>query len=200
MSPMACISRVALFFLGISIGMAQTAQELSKLSKEKLVALAASKMDKKSFKVSDFTDIQIWLEGDELQVIFSHAIQYIPAKGQFYYAAHVELVTGSSSLSIQGKGPDDEDIQFYSPAKFKKQIKFVFDAINKSDEVGSIPEGQLPEGTMKIYENIGHYDVSVDSYSTHSSYKVKKGSGKIYDAGHKHFMREEGDEKRVRIY
>jgi hypothetical protein len=182
--------------------MAQSAKELSKLPKEELIKMAAAKIDEPSFRISDFTEIEVWLEDKELTVEFSHVIRFIPKRGQYYYSVSVDLVSGTTGRSIKGDGPDDEDIQFYNPAKFQDQIKFVFEAINNSNgEIGSIPEGKLPDGTMEIKEETGYYDISVDSYSTHSYYKIKKGSGKVYDAGHKHYYRDESsDLRRKKIY
>lgn len=182
--------------------MAQSAQELSKLPKETLIEMAAARVNEPSFRAADFTQVDVWLEEDVLTVNFEHVIQFIPKKGQYYYSVSVELPRGSVGRSIKGDGPDDEDIPFYNPAKFQDQIKFVFNAINNSDgEIGSIPEGKMPDGTMEIKEETGYYDISVDSYSTHSYYKIKKGSGKIYDAGHKHYYRDESENsRRKKIY
>jgi hypothetical protein len=182
--------------------MSQSAKELSKLPKEKLIELAVQKIDEPSFRLADFTEIEVWLEDNELTVEFGHVIRFIPKRGQYYYSVSVDLVSGSTGRSIQGKGPDDADLSFYNPAKYQDEIKFVFDAINNSGgEIGKIPEGQLPDGHMTIQEEAGYYDIEVDSYSTHSYYKVKKGSGKIYDAGHKHYDRDvESESRRRKIY
>jgi hypothetical protein len=182
--------------------MAQSAQELSKLPKEKLIEMAVSKIKEPSFRLTDFTEIEVWLEDDELTVEFGHVIRFIPKRGQYYYSVSVDLISGSTGRSIQGVGPDDAELTFYDPTKYKDEIKFVFDAINNSEgEIGKIPEGQLPDGHMAIQEETGFYDVEVDSYSTHSYYKVKKGSGKIYDAGHKHYYRDEDSEpRRKKVY
>jgi hypothetical protein len=182
--------------------MAQSAKELSKLPKEKLIELAAAKINDSTFRAGDFTKIEVWLEDDELTIEFEHIIRFIPKRGQFYYSLTVDFISGTTGHSIKGEGPDDAEIFFYDPSKYKDQIKFVFDAINNSDgEIGKIPEGKLPDGTMTIQEEAGYYDISVDSYSTHSYYKIKKGSGKIYDAGHKHYDRSGSDNpRRKKIY
>jgi hypothetical protein len=182
--------------------MSQSAKELSKLPKEKLIEMAVSKIKEPSFRLADFTEIEVWLEDNELTVDFGHLIRFIPKRGQYYYSVSVDLISGSTGRSIQGRGPDDVELTFYDPKKYQDEIKFVFNAINNSDgEIGKIPEGQLPDGHMNIQEETGFYDVEVDSYSTHSYYKVKKGSGKIYDAGHKHYYRDEDlESKRKKIY
>ncbi len=195
-------SALLLFMMALHLTtMAQSAKELSKLPKEKLIEMAAAKIDEPSFRASDFTQIEVWLEDKELTVEFNHVIRFIPKRGQYYYSVSVDLVSGSSGRSIKGDGPDDEDIQFYDPKKFQDQIKFVFDAINNSNgEIGKIPEGKMPDGTMEIKEEAGYYDISVDSHSTHSYYKIKKSTGKIYDAGHKHYARDGSESKRKQIY
>jgi hypothetical protein len=182
--------------------MAQTAKERSKLPKEKLIEMAAAKITEPSFRLADFTKIDVWLEDKELTVEFNHLIRFIPKKGQFYYSVSVDLISGTTGHSIQGDGPFNEELEFYNPARYQEQIKFVFDAINNSDgEIGKIPDGKLPDGTMTIKEEADYYDVDVSSYSTFSYYKIKKGSGKIYDAGHKHYDRDgESESKRKKIY
>ncbi len=187
--------------MSLNIAMAQTVSDLRKLSKDSLIKMAAKKIDEPSFIVNDFNQIEIWVEDEELTVEFGYAIRFIPKKGQFYYSVSVELVSGSSSRYLKGEGPNDKDVQFYKPARYQEKIKFVLEAIKTGNgEVGRIPEGQLPDGTMTIKEEGGYYDVEVDSESTHSYYKIKKGSGKIYDAGHKHYMRDDSPAKRQRIY
>jgi hypothetical protein len=134
-------------------------------------------------------------------VIFNHAIRFIPRKGQYYYSVSVSLIHGGPSMSIQGKGELDlSEIEFYQPKNFEKDIQFVLDAINNSNgEIGKIPSGTWPDGDMTVTDNLNFYDVTVDSESTHSYYKIKKGSGQIYDAGHKHYARTH-DDSRKRIY
>jgi hypothetical protein len=180
--------------------MAQTAEDLSKLSKDSLLSMAIAKISEPSFDVHDFNQIEVWLDDEEIIVSFGHAIKFIPQKGQFYYSVSVDLIAGSPTMHIEGKGPWDAKINFYKPSRFRKEIKFVLDAINNSQgEVGRIPDGKLPDGVMRIQEQGLYYDITVDSESTHSFYKIKKGSGKIYDAGHKHYA-QSGNDSRKRIY
>ena len=194
--------RILFLILLTQSTMAQTVSELRKLPKDSLIKMAAKKITEPSFDIKDFTRIEIWAEGDEITVDFDHAIRFIPMKGQFYYNVSVELVRASSSRQIIGDGPFDEEVHFFKLTnKHQEKIQFVRDAINNSNgEVGKIPEGQLPDGTMTITEKATYFDISVDSESTHSYYKIEKGTGKIYDAGHKHYMRDESDSNRQRIY
>ena len=163
--------------------------------------MAAQKIDEPSFNVNDFTAIEIWVEGDEMTVEFGYAIRFIPAKEQYYYNVSVELPSGSSSRQIIGYDKNNETVTFFKPSKFKTQVDFVRNAINNSHgEIGKITEGELPDGTMTIQEHETYYDISVDSESTHSYYKIEKTTGKVYDAGHKHYDMDMMDKKRVRIY
>ena len=181
--------------------MAQSLTELRILPKDSLIKMACKKIDEPSFDVQDFNQIEIWVDDPELSVEFGHVIRFIPRKGQYYYSVSVDLVSGTTGRLIQGDSPTYEEVRFYKPAKFQEKIKFVMNAISNSHgEVGKIPEGKLPDGTMTIREEAGYYDIEVDSESTHSYYKIKKGSGKIYDAGHKHYYRDDTPSKRERIY
>jgi len=68
---------VILLFSFASV-MAQSAKELSNLTKEELIEMATAKIDDPSFRLIDFTEIDIWLEDNELTVEFGHIIQFIP--------------------------------------------------------------------------------------------------------------------------
>ena len=191
------ISSMLMVLLANAI-LAQSIEDLKRLSKDSLISLAVRKINNAVFKPDQFTNISVWTEAEELTVEFDHAIQFIPKRGQYYYSVSVELVKGSSSRRIMGDGEVDV-VTYYNPDQFKKEVQFVLQSINKSDEVGKIPEGGLPYGTMTINEMGSYYDISVDSESTHSSYKIRKGSGKVYEASHKHYMRTENS-NRVKLY
>ena len=203
-SPQNLFNRLQKLTLAFSIlilnGMAQSTETLSSLPKDSLIALAVQKISEPSFHLDDFSRIEIWLDDKDLIVEFGHAIKFIPKKGQAYYSVIVNLVDGSSTLYIEGDGPFNATVKFYRPSQYKNRIKFVIDAINNSSGVvGKIPDGKFPDGIMTIQERALYYDVTVDSESTHSYYKIKKGSGKIYDAGHKHYAHS-NDSSRKRIY
>lgn len=181
--------------------MAQQVEELVQLPKDTLVKMAIKKIDEPSFDVRDFDQIEIWADENDVTVMFDHAIRFIPRKGQYYYSATVDLISGTKGRSILGS-PDQDELEFYKPKqKHKEKIQFVLNSINKSNgEIGKIPEGKLPDGIMTITEKAGHYEISVDSKSTSSDYKIKKGSGKIYDGRHKHMAHDQSQPKRRQIY
>jgi hypothetical protein len=181
--------------------MAQKVSDLRKLSKDSLINMATKKIDEPSFNVNDFTSIEIWVEDNEMTVEFGYAIRFLPLKEQYYYNVSVELLSGSSSRQIMGHDKNNDNVEFFKPQKYQAQMDFVRNAINNSNgEIGKIPEGQLPDGTMTIQEHEKYFDISVDSESTHSYYKIEKTTGKIYDAGHKHYDMDITDNRRVRIY
>jgi hypothetical protein len=182
--------------------MTQSVSKLRKLPKDTLVEMAIKKIRNPSFDAKDFTSIEVWAEDDDVSVKFDHAIKFVPMKGQFYYRVSVDLIGGSVNRQRLGKGPDDEEVQFYKPKNFEEETKFIFNSINDSNgEIGKTPEGQLPDGTMVIMEHLTYYDITVDSYSTHSYYKIRKVTGQVYDAGHKHYAREsKPPPSRERIY
>lgn len=150
-----------LILLSVNYAMAQSVSELRKLPKDSLIKMAAKKITEPSFDVNDFSLIEIWAEDDDISVDFGHAIRFIPMKGQYYYNVSVDLIHGSSNRQILGDGPDDEEVHFFKlNKKFNEKIQFVRRAINNSNgEVGKIPQGQLPDGTMTITEKATYYDI-----------------------------------------
>ncbi len=123
-------------------------------------------------------------------VAFSFSIKYMPLNSCFVYGASIILGAQQISFDITPnpmKTPDWSAPFFRPDAKSKKAIKFVTDAINKSGEIGHFDE--LPESTnMTITEHKDFYHIDVDSPGIYSFYNVKKKTGEIYDAGHKHKM------------
>ncbi len=192
------------WLMGIWMSAAVWAQEVDaiarwkSLGRDSLIALATVKLQRSysTFDPREFDRVIVEVTRKDVRVQFTHSIRYIARKTAMKYEAYVYFVSGTSGSSIESNPQDyGEEFEDYAFFKWKesdrKAVKFVIDAINLDDEVGNIPGGILPRGTqMVIREESGYYDVTVDSYSTHSFYKVKKGSGKIYDAGHKHYARD----------
>ncbi len=193
------LATIVVVLISANFVMSQSVSKLRLLSKDSLVNMAVRKIIEPSFDVKDFDRIDVWVEENELLVEFDHAIRFIPPKGQFYFSVAVDLVTGNISRSIQGEGPQDAQIQFFKlKKKHLDKIKFVMTSINNSMGVmGKVPEGQLPDGTMTITEAGGYYDIEVDSESTNSSYKIRKGTGKIYDVEHKHYAMDQPRRQKI---
>jgi hypothetical protein len=182
--------------------MAQTAAELRELPKDSLIKMAIKKINDPEFKRKEFTRTEIWTKKDEVMVKFDNVIQLVPRRGQYYSNVTVDLISGTIGRQIMGDGPDDAEVHYLKPnARHKKKVKFVLKAINNSNgEVGKITEDKLPSGTLTIIEKGMYYSVTANSQSTLSTYRIKKGSGKIYKASHKHYMRDHSPNKPVRIY
>ena len=72
-------------------------------------------------------------------------------------------------------------------------IAFVIQAVNRSPEVGDVPEGRLSPGTsMTIRDEGDSYKVSVGDAWMDSFYRVDKQTGAISDAMHAHMAPEPG--------
>jgi len=166
---------------------------LIKLGGEALIEMAVKEINDPGFHRENYDRISVLANKNTLLVEFRLSILLKSKSSCFYYVVDVALVGSGTGGNIIG---DCDETPYYqnSPADQKK-IRFVLDAINASDEVGHIPDYKLPDDTsMEIIENAGHYQVEVSSWSTFSYYKVNKLTGKISEAGHKHYDRSDGDE------
>ncbi|NUM82279.1 hypothetical protein HUU42_15900 [bacterium] len=177
-----------------------TLDEMKALGRDSLIAIAASRAQSSypDFKTDLFDRIRVKVSRGSLWVIFEQVIRFVPRKSAFIYDMSVNLTEnsiGTGPIENDRELKDFEDYQFFKPTKeSRKAIEFVLNAINKDNEIGDIPEGKLPDDTqMTVIEKSDHYAIEVDSYSTVSHYKIKKGSGKIYDASHKHYARDWDD-------
>jgi hypothetical protein len=177
---------------GILFSQKQEIEALKKLGRDSLIKLAIKKMDEPGFIPGNYDRVTIKTHDNSLVVTFGLSVALHNKQSCFYDRVFVALVGSGTGKSIQG---DCDEPKFYSPSKSdKRKIDFVFDAINKDNEVGDIPDKKLsPGSTMEISEHLDHYFVEVSSWSTYSHYKVNKVTGKISEAGHKHYARS-GDE------
>jgi hypothetical protein len=187
---------VFIFFFCISAMDAQTKLDsLKALGRDSLIKLAVKKINDPKFNPANYDLITVKASSTALLVEFELSVRMISFGSCYYDAVTVSLFGGGSGGSITG---DCENVKYYNPSSGdKKSIDFVFNAINKSDEIGHIPDKKLDKGTtMTITEKPTYYYVEVSSWSTYSEYKVSKGTGKIYEASHKHYDRsgEEQDE------
>lgn len=199
--------KLFVFFTGIVFSFSVIAQskkmtldEMKALGRDSLIAMAAerAKNSYPDFKIDLFDRIRVKIRQKSLVVIFDNAIRFVPRKSAFIYDMHVNLTENSLGTGPIENGKevkDFEEYQFFKPTKeSRKAIEFVLNAINKDNDIGDIPDGKLPDDTrMTVIEETDYYDIEVDSYSTVSHYKIKKGSGKIYDASHKHYARDWDD-------
>ena len=194
------VSAAIFFLFCFSFLHAQTKLDsLKALGRDSLIKLAVKKINDPKFDPSNYDLITVKADSNSLLVEFDLSIQFISSGACYYNALTVSLYGSGGFGSITG---DCDNVKYYHPSNaVKKSIEFVFDAINKSDEIGHVPDNKLDKGTtMTITEKPTHYYVEVSSWSTFSHYKVAKGSGKISEAAHKHYDRSgEGIDEFVEI-
>lgn len=169
------------------LAMNKEVQEVIQLGKDSIVQLALELLDEKA-SVQNFAKIKVMTDGNDVYVSFRNPIKYLPLESVFYFDALVHVIekTTSKSPVFNRIKANEEPITFYKPTEDTGvNIRFVTEAINKSDVVGSFDAASF-EDDMIIYENENYYMVSVVSEYQESSYKVEKITGKIYDAEHAH--------------
>lgn len=168
---------------------------LKKLGRDSLIKLAVIKQnhDEKGLEATDYDRIVVKAYKDKLAVDFSLSVT-LKDGSCFYDHVSVGLVGGGSGSGIEG---DCDKPSYHKFSKKRKsKIRFVFDAINKSDEIGHLKDDRISEGShMTITEKLTYYDVENSSWSTYSHYKVDKLTGKISEASHKHYARNSEEEK-----
>lgn len=168
---------------------------LKKLGKDSLIKLAVQRSGDKKIDPANYDRIIVRANKSSLVVEFSLSVQLITKKSCFYDHVAISLVGSGTSMNVKG---DCDEPEFYSPSDpDKKKIQFVFDAINKSDEVGHLENNKISdENTMEITEHPGYYYVEISNWSTFSHYKVDKGTGKISEANHKHYAHDETESEK----
>jgi hypothetical protein len=156
---------------------------LKKLGRDSLIKLAVAK--EKGLDAKGYDRIVVKAYEDKLVVEFSLSVKLVD--GSCYYdQVWVALVGSGTGRGIQGDCNETKYHKF--SAKEKKKVQFVFDAINKSDEIGHMKDNAIPAGAhMTITEKLTCYLVEMSDWSTHSEYKVDKLTGKISNASHKHY-------------
>lgn len=165
---------------------------LKKLGRDSLIKLAVSKLHEPQLDPKGYDRIFVKAYKDKLVVEFTLSVVLID--GSCYYH-HYSVALAGSGTGGSFQGECDEPKYHTFTNKEKKKIQFVFDAINKSDEVGHLKDNKVHEGNrMTITEKLTYYYVEMDDWSTHSHYEVNKITGKISNANHKHYARSH-DEK-----
>lgn len=177
---------------------AQQIDSLSKLGKDSLVKLALKKINDPAFNPNDYKNVRVIVRKENISVNFKNNVLLVKSNSCFYSHVSVDLLGGGVSKSIEG---DCDNPTYYKlTKKDEEKIDFVFNCINKSNEVGDIPEKKLPGNTtMVITEKLGYYAIEVSNYSTMSRYKINKQTGKIYDAMHKHYAQRDDETEEIEI-
>ncbi|WP_308992583.1 hypothetical protein QLS71_013400 [Mariniflexile litorale] len=167
--------------------MNKAVEDIIVLGKDSIVQLALELIDEK-VEVHNFSKIKVMTDGRTVYVSFMNTIKYLPMNSVFYFDVGVNLIEKVVVYDPVSNGVFESKIKvpFYKQTKqTKKNIQFVMDAINKSDEVGPIDAVNF-EDAMTIRENDDYYNIIVVSEFQESSYKIEKISGKIYDSVHAH--------------
>lgn len=161
---------------------------LKALGRDSLIKLAVKKLNEPKFNPANYDLITVKANATSLLVEFDLSVRLVSPGSCYYHSVTVSLYGGGSGGSITG---DCDHVGYYNPSSSdKKSIDFVFNAINKSDEIEHVPDKKLDKGTtMEITEKPTYYYVEVSSWSTFSHYKVSKATGKISEAAHKHYDR-----------
>lgn len=168
-------------------------KSLVELGRDSIIKLAIKKINDPTFDPKNYDRIEVKYNDKELKVEFSLSIVIAGNKSCFYDRVFVSFGESSSGQSIQG---DCENPKYYVRTKSdQKKIDFVFDAINKDNEIGDLKSRKMPAGQkMDITEHLTYYYIEVSDWSTYSHYKIDKVTGKISEANHKHYARD-GEEK-----
>lgn len=160
---------------------------LKKLGRDRLIELAVKKYAEQDFDANGYDRIVVKAFDDKLIVEFGLSITLIDGRC-FYDHVSVALAGGGTGSGIQGDCDQPRYHKFTD--KEKKKVQFVFDSINKSDEIGHMQDHKIPAGAhMTITEKMTHYYVEMSDWSTYSHYEINKLTGKISNAGHKHYAR-----------
>jgi hypothetical protein len=175
-------------FCFVSINAQTKLDSLKALGRDSLIKLAVKKLNEPTFNPANYDLITVKANATTLLVEFDLSVRLISPGSCYYHSVTVSLYGHGSGGSIIG---DCDNVKYYNPSSSdKKSIDFVFNAINKSEEIGHIPGNKLNKGTtMEITEKPTYYYVEVSSWSTFSHYKVSKATGKISEAAHKHYDR-----------
>lgn len=168
-------------------------KDLVALGRDSIIKLAVKKINDPAFDPKSYDRIDVKYNSKELKVEFSLSIVLTGNKSCYYDRVFVSVVGSGTGQSIQG---DCEQPKYYVRSKSdQKKIDFVFDAINKDNEIGDLKSRKMPAGQkMDITEHLTYYYIEVSDWSTYSHYKIDKVTGKISEANHKHYARE-GEEK-----
>ena len=189
----------AIAFNGFLTGQNKTKiDSLKQLGRDSLIKLAVKKIEDPTFNPKNYDRIIVKSDTTKLWVEFELSIRF-KSKGLCYYdAITVALVGGGTSKSITGFC---DNPKYYKPSsKQLKKIDFVFNSINKKNEIGDIPNKKLDDDTvMDITEMLTYYHIEVSDGNTMSRYKIDKNSGAIFDAIHKHYMKDRDDPPQIEI-
>jgi hypothetical protein len=177
------------FCFSQNINMTKEVDQMLKSGKDSIINMALNMLDK-NLTTDNFARISIMTNGQEVLVLFSNPIKYVPRNTSYCFDASVYLIEKQQSYSPISNPADyqSDNVVFYKKNdEAEKNIQFVVDAINNSGEVGPFDQGSF-EDAMIILDNKKYYEISVVSEYIESWYKIDKSTGRIYDSGHAHLI------------
>ncbi|HET6990804.1 MAG TPA: hypothetical protein VFJ43_05745 [Bacteroidia bacterium] len=172
-----------LFFCFATVAVSQTkVDSLVKLGREALIKLAVEKINDPAFISTSYDLVTVVANKTTVLVKFELSMNYVSMNACYYDAVTIALAGDGDWKSATGKCADQTTHYYKLTDADKKNIAFVFSAINKSNEIGYFPDNKLPRGTtMTITENEKFYTVDMDDVGTDTHFQVEKVSGKISD-------------------
>jgi len=179
--------------------LSQTNTDMNKKVKHYIKTGRDSIIKTASHKIGEAIDIEnciVQVKASKTSVIvsFHNPILYIPKYYAYNYNHEINIID-NSSCSIVAANPEDFDNDdfnipnYFRTKEHEKHILFVLNAVQKSNEVGSIQIEDFSFDNTMIIRNKGNfYKVNMLSPYQESFYKIDKVTEKIYDAGHTHFI------------
>ena len=160
--------------------MSKEVTDILKLGKDAIVATALKSIGG-SISLENFTSATVLSNGEEVYVSFRNQFKYLPINTIYYFDIGVSITTQTTyknSVANPYNFTTERAIPYFNLTEdIKKHIDFVKKAIGNLEGF---------EDDLIIRENENFYAIEVVSESQESSYKIKKGTGEIYDEFHAH--------------
>jgi len=160
--------------------MSKEVTEILKLGEDEIVASALKSIDD-NVGMENFTSATVLTNGKEVYVSFRNRYKYLPINTIYYFDVGVNITTQTTyknSVANPYNFTTERAIPYFHITEdINKHIDFVKKAIGNLEGF---------EDDIIIRENEDFYAIEVVSESQESSYKIKKGTGEIYDEFHAH--------------
>lgn len=176
-------------------------KKIKKMERAAIIRMAGDEIKKSidpDFEAKNFDRVSVLAGKNEVLVSFSMSVRYVPWQSAFLYDASVIfskqiMLSCGPVVNPENFKPGKEPVFFKPSPESWEATDFILDAVNRSKEVGPLPDKKIPQGSvMTIYEHKGHYQVLMLSEHTESFYKVNRKTGQVYDASHNHLEAEPG--------
>jgi hypothetical protein len=147
-------------------------EELDDLGKDSVVQLAKTYITSKDFKPQVFDKIQIRKKDNVTEkhyyVSFKPSVLYLPMRHLFYSSVTVDLLSGSTSHTIESRGRNYKwEAPYYQQSRrAKKAIRFILNALEKRGE-GSQLDLRSKSIAVVIHARLLYYQVESNSSSTY---------------------------------